>query len=112
MEQNNQKDIRILTVQEVANILRVHRSTITPYAITGELKSYTIGNRRLFKDSDLRHTFASNLLLSGSNIKDVKEMIGYRDLRMTDRYSHLTLDHQGKNQKRLAEHYSNGALQS
>jgi len=57
MEQNNQKDIRILTSQEVADILRVHRSTITRYAISGELKSYTIGNRRLFKDSDVREFF-------------------------------------------------------
>jgi len=65
-----------------------------------------------FHYHDLRHTFASNLLLSGSDIKDVKEMIGHSDLKMTDRYSHLTLDHQGKNQKRLAEYYSNGALQS
>ena len=57
MEQNNQKDIRILTVQEVADILRVHRSTITRHAIAGELKSYTIGNRRFFKDSDIWEFF-------------------------------------------------------
>ena len=46
-------DTKILTVQEVADKLRVHRSTITRYAQSGELKSHTIGNRRLFKESDV-----------------------------------------------------------
>jgi excisionase family DNA binding protein len=46
-------DIKILTIKEVANILRVHRSTVSRYAISGELKSYLIGNRRLFKESDV-----------------------------------------------------------
>jgi integrase len=46
-----------------------------------------------FHFHDLRHTFCSNLLLSGSDLKDVKEMIGHSDLSMTDRYSHLTLGH-------------------
>jgi integrase len=57
---------------------------------------------------DLRHTFCSNLLLAGSGLKDVKEMIGHNDLSMTDRYSHLTLDHKRLQQTRLAEHYANG----
>ena len=43
----------ILTVQEVADKLRVHRSTVSRYAQSGELKSYLIGNRRLFKESDV-----------------------------------------------------------
>ncbi len=44
---------RILTVDEVSKLLRVHRSTITRYAMAGELKSYTIGSRRLFRESDV-----------------------------------------------------------
>jgi excisionase family DNA binding protein len=47
------QDIKILTVQEVAELLRVHRSTISRYAKSGELKSHLIGNRRLFKESDV-----------------------------------------------------------
>lgn len=54
---DNMKDIsqntRILTVQEVAEILRIHRSTVSRYAMSGELRSYVIGNRRLFKESDV-----------------------------------------------------------
>jgi site-specific recombinase XerD len=60
-----------------------------------------------FHFHDLRHTFCSNLLLSGSDLKGVKEMIGHNDLSMTDRYSHLTLNHKRLQQARLAEHYTN-----
>lgn len=59
---------------------------------------------------DLRHTYCSNLLMSGSSLKDVKEMIGHSDLSMTERYSHLSVGYQREQQKRLAEHYQrNGA---
>ena len=61
-----------------------------------------------FRFHDLRHTFCSNLLLSGADLKDVKEMIGHRDLSMTDRYSHLTSEHKRMKQQGLAEYYSNG----
>jgi len=44
---------RIRTVQEVADQLRVHRSTVSRYAMSGELRSYLVGNRRLFKESDV-----------------------------------------------------------
>ena len=44
---------KILTIQEVADTLRVHRSTVSRYAQSGELKSYLIGSRRLFKESDV-----------------------------------------------------------
>ena len=53
MTSNDPQDIRILTVQEVAEILRIHRSTVSRYAMSGELKSYVLGNRRLFKEIDI-----------------------------------------------------------
>jgi integrase len=62
-----------------------------------------------FRFHDLRHTFASNLLLSGTSLKDVKEMIGHKDIAMTDRYSHLTLAHKLQKQKQLAAHYANNS---
>lgn len=58
-----------------------------------------------FHFHDLRHTFCSNLILSGSDLKEVKDMIGHRDLSTTDRYSHLTSVHKKQNQERLAAHY-------
>jgi len=56
----------------------------------------------------LRHTFCSNLLLSGSDLKDAKDMIGHSDIAMTDRYTHLALQRKIARQEELAEHYWNG----
>ena len=44
---------KIMTLGEVAELLRLHRSTISRYAKSGELKSYQIGSRRLFKSDDV-----------------------------------------------------------
>ena len=55
---------------------------------------------------DLRHIFCSNLIISGANLKEVKEMIGHSDIVMKDRYSHLTSEHKLHRQKRLAEYYA------
>ena len=53
MSSNNSQTTKILTVQEVAIILRVHRATVSRLALSGDLKSYLIGNRRLFKEEDV-----------------------------------------------------------
>ena len=58
-----------------------------------------------FHFHDLRHTFCSNLILSGSDLKDAKEMIGHANISMTDRYSHLTNAHKFFRQNQLAEYY-------
>ena len=60
MQQSSQT-LKILTVNEVAEILRVHRSTISRYAVNGELKSYLIGNRRLFKECDVWAFFENQI---------------------------------------------------
>jgi len=59
-----------------------------------------------FHYHDLRHTFCSNLILSGPDLKEVKDMIGHKDLSTTDRYSHLTAVHKKQNQEKLAEQYA------
>jgi integrase len=61
-----------------------------------------------FHFHDLRHTFCSNLILSGASLKDAKELIGHEDITMTDRYTHLTLQHHLSKQEQLANHYNNG----
>jgi integrase len=42
---------------------------------------------------DLRHTFASNLVMAGVDIVTVQELMGHKDISMTRRYSHPTPDH-------------------
>jgi len=61
MPANDPQPTKVLTVQEVAEILRVHRSTISRYAMSGELRSYLIGNRRLFRDSDVWAFFENRI---------------------------------------------------
>jgi len=63
---------------------------------------------RDFHFHDLRHTFCSNLIMSGGDLKDAKEMIGHSDISMTDRYTHLSGKHMMNRQEKLAEHYNEG----
>jgi integrase len=50
-------------------------------------------NLENFRFHDCRHSFASQLVMSGANIRVVQQLLGHKDIKMTMRYSHLSQDH-------------------
>lgn len=54
-----------------------------------------------FRFHDLRHTFASKLVMAGVDIVTVAELMGHKSINMTKRYSHPTPEHKKRAVERL-----------
>ena len=62
-----------------------------------------------FRWHDLRHTFASNLAMSGATLAELAEALGHKTLAMVKRYAHLTEGHISSVIERMTTNVFGGA---
>ncbi len=64
-------------------------------------------NIKDFRFHDLRHTFASWLVMKGVDLKTIQELLGHKTFSMVLRYAHLSQEHKKKSVELLTEswHY-------
>ena len=51
------------------------------------------GLERKIRFHDMRHTFASQFMMSGGSLYDLQKILGHTKIEMTMRYAHLSADH-------------------
>ncbi len=73
--------------------LNLRGGRLTARSVDRLVKKYTkqSGIFRRISPHSLRHTFATHLLDSGADIREIQEMLGHASLSTTQRYTHLTL---------------------
>jgi len=66
-----------------------------PYKLVSTVFKDAVGRAKIenFHFHDLRHTFASRLVMAGVDLRTIQALMGHKSINMTLRYAHLAPEH-------------------
>ena len=95
---------RALVVMRALRELSLHAGRVfanqEPYWFSHAVQEAGIAD---FHWHDLRHTFASRLVMAGVDIRTVQELLGHESITITMRYAHLSPQHRATALEKLCQ---------
>jgi site-specific recombinase XerD len=66
---------------------------LTPRDVRRILDKYPLSDGTKMHPHQLRHAYATHLLVGGADVRSVQELLGHASVVTTERYTHITQDH-------------------